>query len=319
MRPLGHTAPPSSPLAAPSADVSAAARPGVRAWRDYVQLTKPRIASLCLFMTLGGIALAPGSLGFGTLMATLVGTFLSVASANALNMWWEREGDRHMARTRNRPLPAGRMDPSAALCFGVLMGVLSAVVLAVWVNPLTSWLGLFAIVSYVLVYTPLKRRSSFAVIAGAVPGAMPPLMGWTAATGHVDVVGLVLFALLFVWQIPHTVAISFYCKADYDRAGIRTLPAMQGDKLAKLQSLAYAVLLLPVSLLFVPLGVAGAWYLAAAVALGFWFTGIALAGFRAGSEEATGAWARRFFFASLVYLPALTASLVADLAIARFL
>jgi protoheme IX farnesyltransferase len=289
-------------------------------WRDYVQLTKPRITLLCLVMAAGGLALAPGNLKPMVVLFTLVGTGLSVASANALNMYWEREGDRLMARTRNRPLASGRMEAWQALAYGVTLGLGSVITLALGVNLLTAGLGLFALLSYVLVYTPLKRRSSLALIVGAVPGAMPPLMGWTAATGRIDTAGLVLFGILFVWQIPHTIAISIRHREDYDRAGIRTLPSDQGDKLAKLQSLAYSLLLVPISLMFVPLGVAGPMYFLAALALGTWFVWLAAKGFRAEPpEKVKDGWARTFFLASLVYLPALTLALVLDLAIGKLL
>jgi heme o synthase len=285
------------------------------AWRDYVSLTKPRITLLCLVMTLGGMALAPDGLRVDLAFWTLVGTFLSVGSANALNMYWERECDKLMERTRDRPLASGRMRPWQALSFGLALGALSVVVLWLGANALTAFLGTFALASYVLVYTPMKRRSPLALVIGAVPGAMPPLMGWTAVTGRIDTSGLVLFGILLVWQIPHFIAISLCHLEDYARAGIATVPGKHGDAIAKLQSLAYALLLIPISLMFVPLGVAGPFYFAVALALGVWFTWLAARGFRA---EAGKPWARKFFFASLVYLPALTLALVADIALGRY-
>lgn len=291
-------------------------RPSVATWRDYVMLTKPRITALCLIMTLAGMGLAPDdSLHAGLVFWTLLGTFLSVGSANALNMYWEREGDKLMERTRNRPLASGRMKPWQALAFGLGLGALSVVVLWVAVNPLTSLLGTFALASYVLVYTPMKRRSPLALVVGAVPGAMPPLMGWTAVTGQVSTSGLVLFGILLAWQIPHFIAISICHREDYARAGIATVPGKHGDGIAKLQSLAYALLLIPISLMFVPLGVAGPVYFALALALGVWFTWHAAKGFRADADKP---WARKFFFASLVYLPALSLAMVADITLGRF-
>jgi len=284
-------------------------------WRDFLALTKPRITLLCLFMTFGGIALAADELNFVRTLLTLTGTFLSVGSASALNMYWEREGDKLMARTAKRPMAAGRMNPLHGLVFGLALGVASVFVLWLGANALTAALGTFALASYVLIYTPLKRRSALALVVGAVPGAIPPLLGWTSVTGHIDAAGFVLFSILLVWQIPHFIAISFFRQDDYERAGIRTVPGTQGESLAKLQSLAYSTLLIPISLMFIPLGVAGPFYFTIALALGTWFTWHAAKGFRADAKAGTengSAWARRFFYASLIYLPALTLALMLD-------
>ena len=277
---------------------------------DFVVLTKPRITFLCLIMTLGGMGLVPGALDLSRVLWTLLGTAFSVGSANALNMVWERESDKLMKRTRARPLPSGRMNPLHALVFGVVLGILSVVVIAVQVNVLTAFLGLFALLGYVLVYTPLKRRSPHALIIGAVPGAMPPLMGWTAVTGSITAPGLLLFLVLLIWQIPHFIAISLYYKEDYRKAGIQTLPNVRGDKNAKLQALAYSLALIPLSLMFVSLGVAGVVYAAIALVLGVWFVALSAQGLR---PESGSPWARKFFLASLIYLPALTAALLVDL------
>lgn len=277
--------------------------------RDLVTLTKPRITLLCLLMTLGGMGLAPGQLSFAVLVWTLLGTALSVGAANALNMYLEREGDKLMRRTRARPLAVGRMAPNVALAFGVTIGVASVVVLAIGVNVLTALLGLFALLSYVLVYTPLKRKTPLALIIGAVPGAMPPLMGWTALTNQIDAPGLVLFLILLVWQIPHFIAISIYHKEDYARAGIRTVSVVRGDHIAKVQALAYSLALIPITLLLVPLQVASWLYFAVALVLGVWFVVLSLRGFR---PDSGALWARKFFLFSLVYLPVLTIGLMVD-------
>ena len=277
---------------------------------DFVVLTKPRITFLCLIMTLGGMGLVPGPMNLQRVFWTLLGTALSVGSANALNMVWERESDKLMKRTRARPLPSGRMNPRDALVFGITLGILSVVVLALQVNVLTAFLGLFALLGYVLVYTPLKRRSPHALIIGAIPGAMPPLMGWTAVTGSITAPGFLLFLVLLVWQIPHFIAISLYFKEDYKNAGIQTLPIVRGDKNAKLQALAYSFALIPLSLMFVSLGVAGYVYAVVALGLGIWFVALSAQGLR---PESGSRWARKFFLASLVYLPALTLGLLVDL------
>jgi heme o synthase len=278
--------------------------------RDYVELTKPRITLFCVLMTWGGMALHPHKLTFSLVLFTLLGTVLSVASANALNMFWEREGDKSMARTRRRPLPSGRLDPWQALVFAIILGILSLVVFVSFVNMLTAVLSLLALLSYVLVYTPMKRVSSLALVVGSFPGAMPPLLGWTAVSNELSAGGLVLFAILFIWQIPHFIAISFTYQKDYENAGIKTVPSQLGAHLAKLQSLAYSIILIPISLLLVPLGISGSFYFVTALLLGLWFAYLALAGFK---KDAGHIWSRQFFRASLIYLPALTLALVSDI------
>src|SRR6516225_11424253 len=166
--------------------------------RDLVALTKPRITSLVLATSAAGVCLAPGHGTPSTLALALVGTALIVGAANALNMWWERDVDAHMARTRNRPLPAGRLSPDSALAFGLALAVVSGPMLFV-VNAATGLLGLIALVSYVAVYTPLKRHTHWALLVGAVPGAIPPLLGWSTVTGSIGMGGLVLFGVLFLW------------------------------------------------------------------------------------------------------------------------
>jgi protoheme IX farnesyltransferase len=186
--------------------------------RDLVALTKPRITTLVLLTGAAGACLAPAHVPMARLLLSLVGTALIVASANALNMWWEREVDGLMSRTRGRPLPAGRMSPDLALAFGLALGVVSVPMLFL-VNVATGLLGLVSLVSYVAVYTPLKRHTHLALLVGAVPGAMPPLMGWTTVTGAIGLGGALLFAVLFLWQLPHFAAISIFRKDDYARAG----------------------------------------------------------------------------------------------------
>jgi protoheme IX farnesyltransferase len=278
-------------------------------WRDLVTLAKPRITAMNVLMTFGAACLAPGSMGVVTLLAALVGTALAVASANTLNMVWERNSDRLMKRTMARPLPSGRLPLSWAIAFGAGTGVASLAILALAVNVVTMALGAFAILAYAFVYTPLKRRTPLALLVGAVPGAMPPLMGWTAATGQIDAAGLSLFGILLVWQLPHFLAITLYLKNDYARAGVKTVPVVRGDRAAIVQAQIYAVLLLPVSLALVPLGVAGWLYGAAAIGLGVWYSAVGARGFRRGAGTR---WARQFFFASLIYLPALIAALLVD-------
>lgn len=260
-----------------------------------------------------GAAVLPWS----TIVVTLAATAMVVASANALNCWLERDVDRHMSRTKGRPLPAGRLNARIALVWGLSLGALSVPALAYFVNGLTALLALVALLSYVWVYTPLKRRSWTAVLVGAVPGAMPPLMGWTAVTGSIAAEGLALFGVLFLWQLPHFMAISVFRKEDYERAGIHVVPSVFGSTAAVRQSVVYAGMLIPVSLWLVPLGAAGGVYLSAALVLGLLFFGSALVGLMPRRSFDPVRWSRRVFFISLLYLPLLIVALVVD-AVFRF-
>ena len=199
------------------------------ALRDLVALVKPRILLFALMTALVGLALAPGSPSDAPVVALALGTALIVGAANTLNMYLERDVDCLMARTRTRPLPAGRMQPRVALVFGLAQALVAAPLLTFAVHPLTGLLGVIAFLSYVLLYTPLKQRTTVATLIGSIPGAMPPLLGWTAATGSLDVGGLALFGVMFVWQIPHFHAIALFRRKDYDRAGLKILPTTRGE------------------------------------------------------------------------------------------
>jgi protoheme IX farnesyltransferase len=286
----------------------APARPRVH-FRDFVALAKPRITAMVLITAGGGMWLAPAPVSPLTLVMTLLGTAMIVSGANALNMYLEREIDANMDRTRNRPLPAGRMPARTALLFGVILSVLSVPMLAIGVNAVTALLGVLANVSYVLGYTPLKQRSHTALFVGAVPGAIPPLMGWTAATAHVDAGGLVLFGILFFWQIPHFLAIALFRKADYARAGLHVMPNAIGVLPTKQSIISHTAALVASSLLVFPLGIAGRGYLVTAFVLGCVFLGWASYGLR---ETAQDRWARSLFRYSMVYLVLLFVALAAD-------
>lgn len=296
------------------------ARPAPLAWiADLVALTKPRITFMVLVTTLGGLFLAPSRPGLGTILFALLGTALVVGSANTLNCWIERDIDKHMSRTKNRPLPAGRLSARTALVWGLLLGAISVPLLALTVNTLTAVLAAIALVSYVAVYTPLKQVSTVALLVGAVPGAMPPLMGWTAATNELSAAGLVLFGILFLWQIPHFIAISVFREREYVRAGMKVLPAERGESVARWHAIAWAGALVPVSLLLVPLGIAGTAYLVVTGVAGIVFFALCVNGLRtstlAVSAEDRGAanrWARSVFVASLLYVPAIFAALALD-------
>ncbi|HEY3354362.1 MAG TPA: heme o synthase [Polyangia bacterium] len=278
--------------------------------QDLLTLTKPSIIVLAMVTATGGAMLDGRPMAGWRLVATLVGTGLLVAAAAALNQLLERRTDALMTRTARRPLPEGRVTPAFVLGMGLSLGAAGALTLFAAVNALTAALGAFALVSYVLIYTPLKRRTSFALVVGAVPGALPALMGWTAKTGRIGVPGLVLFGILFLWQLPHFIAIASYLKEDYARGGIRVAPLTQGDRVARIEAVTAAAALWLVSLLLVPLGGAGPIYFVGALVLGAAFVAYGALGLR---RSAGARWARSYFLASLAYLPALTGVLALDL------
>lgn len=281
-------------------------------WRRpkfYFELTKPRISVLCVLMSLGGVALAPQPLNWVKLFLLSLSVFFSVGSANALNMAMEYKTDALMSRTKNRPIASGRISPREAGVFGVLLGLISTLLLAAFVNPLTASLSLWAIIVYVLVYTPLKYLSPTALIIGAFPGAMPPLLGWTAAQNAINLPGLVLFGILFFWQIPHFVAISFLNSSDYKSAGIKTITLEQGPLYAKIEATLFSATLLIVSVVLFQIGSAGVIYLGFACILGLIFLLTVIKGFFNINQNI---WCKQVFFGSLAYLPLLTLGLAVD-------
>ncbi|HSN81037.1 MAG TPA: heme o synthase [Polyangiales bacterium] len=292
--------------------MTAATRPATTTMltvRDLIALTKPRITLMVLVTAAGGMWLAPGALDVGSMAVMLLTTGMVVGAANTLNCYLERDSDRLMARTANRPLPDRRLEPSWALTLGIAMGLFAVPTLTLAVNPVTGLLGFIALVSYVAIYTPMKQYTSAALFVGALPGALPPLMGWTAVTGRIEAPGLVLFGILFFWQIPHFIAISVFRQDEYERAGLKVLPSVRGLRPAKVQSVVYAGALWAVSLLLVPYGLAGTLYLIAALALGGYFFWTAIRGLWSQDSDA---WAKKLFVASLVYLTALFAVLIID-------
>lgn len=286
-----------------------------RLFRDLIQLTKPMILLTCLIMTGAGLWLSPIVPSIATVVLAMVGTGLAVGGANALNMYWERDVDRLMQRTRKRPLPGERLSPGAALTLGLLMGAASFPILWMGTNPLTAALSTFAITSYVLVYTPLKKRSPLALFVGAIPGAMPALIGWTAATESVGLPGLVLFGIVMLWQLPHFLAIGLYRQAEYGRAGFKIVPIVCGAQVARRQTALYTAALVVTSALLVPLGVAGFVYLAFALAVGAWLFVLSL---RLLNDGPDNKGARRYFLATLAYLPAIVIGLFVDSAFSAF-
>lgn len=276
------------------------------ALRDLVSLAKPRVTSLVLVTAGGGMWLSPGHLELTRGLVALVGTALAVAAANTLNCWMERDSDGRMQRTKDRPLPAGRLAPGVALAFGLGLAVLSLPLMAWGGGPVTAGLGALALVSYVGLYTPLKRVSPKALVVGAVPGALPPLMGWTAVTGRIDAGGLALFGILFFWQLPHFLAIALHRHSDYATAGIQVTPVARGERVARRHAVLWTLALVPITLLLQPLGVAGTGYTVVAVVLGATFLAWTLAGLR---PTAGTTWARGLFRFSLAYLTILFVAL----------
>lgn len=278
---------------------------------DLVTLTKPRITAMVVATMLGGIWLASRAGGhprpIWVLAVAVLGTVLVVSGANTLNMYLERDTDKLMVRTRTRPLPGGRMAPDVALWLGMALSAVSVPLLTFCVNAATGLLAALALTSYVLLYTPLKRRTTISLLIGAVPGAIPPLLGWTAVTGRADFPGVLLFGILFLWQIPHFLAIAIFRREDYRRAGLKILPVERGDRVTRHHIVFYLAALVLVTLLLVPLGVGGPLYFGVALALGAVFFGFGAWGLR---PSAGARWARGLFITSIVYLVLLLAALM---------
>lgn len=279
-------------------------------WADFVELTKPRITFMVVLTTVAGFLLAtPGTVAWELLIHAVIGTALVASGASTLNQVIERRTDARMRRTANRPIPAGRLAPEKAMAFGVALSAVGVTYLALLVNGLTALIGALTLVSYVLVYTPMKRKSSLATIVGAVPGAAPPVMGCTAATGVLGPLAGVLFAILFLWQMPHFLAIAWIYRSDYARGGfpLLTLGHLPGPRTAR-QMMLYAAALIPVSLLPSALGISGLPYFVGALVLGLVFFGFCFAF----SLSQTSRAARRLLLASVVYLPIVLLLMVAD-------
>lgn len=259
----------------------------------------------------GAMLLTPGGISPGDAALVLLGMALVVGGAGALNMWLERDVDALMERTAERPLPARRLRPGAALALGFALSLSSLPLLWTAAGPLTAGLAAFSLFVYVLVYTPMKRTSHWALVVGAVPGAMPALLGSTAVAHTFELVGLALFAVALLWQLPHFLAISIYREREYVAAGHRVLSAVAGLEVARLALLASSVALASMGVALWPLGVGGPAYAAVSVALGLWIVVLALRG-RGGDRAHVERWARRVFHSSLVYQTVLFAALVAD-------
>ena len=270
--------------------------------RDLFALTKPRVTLLVAATAAAGMWLATRMQPMDTSLLALAGIAGVVGAANALNCWLERDVDCLMERTRQRPLAAGRLDSDLGLAFGLILGSASVMVLAVWVNVLSAVLAFAALVTYVWVYTPLKRRSAAALFVGAVPGAVPPLLGWTAATNQVDAPAILLFAILYWWQLPHFLSIGLVYREDYARAGFRTLPVVWGDAAARRCAAIAGAALIPASVGFVIVTGLGELAFVASGLLGSALFAVTLCCLVSRAKERS---ARALLVASLAYLPLL--------------
>lgn len=276
-------------------------------WRNVVALCKPRLSLLVLCTTGVGLWVAPGSLPWPRALLVLAATAAVVGAANAINNYLERDSDALMRRTRQRPLAARRLDPAVALWFSVIAASVAIVTLYVAANPLTALLSFIALAMYAWVYTPMKRYSWLAVLVGAIPGAIPPLMGWTAVTGTLDAPGWALFALLFFWQLPHFFAIAIYLQDDYARGGLKVLPGVCGLAAAQRATVASAVLLWLASLWPVHLGMGGDSFSTCATVAGLAFVACTRVGL---ARQSAPRWARRVFLGSIGYLTLMLACLM---------
>ncbi len=277
---------------------------------DLKELTRARLNLMVVLTCAIGFVLAvQGPFPVLLFLHAVVGTALIAAGSSVLNQVLERDVDALMKRTADRPIPSGRMSPDRALAIGVLLSVVGLLQLTFWVNPLTAFLGAVTLVGYLFVYTPMKRRTSLATVVGAIPGAIPPVMGWAALRGRIDAEAGALFGILFLWQLPHFLAIAWAYREDYKRGGLPMLPVVdpQGRATAR-QMILYCSVLLPVSLLPTVLGMNGLLYFFCAIPLGFVYLAYSLVFQRLRTDRA----AIRLMLASVVYLPALLTAMMLD-------
>ena len=283
-------------------------------WRDFLALTKPRVMTLVVFTGLCGLLAAPVHihpiLGFTAILCIAVGA----GASGALNMWYEADLDAHMKRTRSRPLPAGRMDRQSALHFGVALAVGSVLVMGLAINLLAATILAASILFYVLVYTVwLKRRTPQNIVIGGAAGAFPPRIGWVAATGHIDLLPVLLFLLIFLWTPPHFWALSLFVRTDYAAAGVPMLPVVAGVRTTRLQVMLYTLPMAAAAVAPWPLGLTGAIYGMAASLLTVWFVLLAVrVGISRETDQALMKPERALFKFSILYLFALFGALVVD-------
>ncbi len=282
--------------------------------QDLVTLTKPRIISLLLVTTVAPMFITPGGLpSIGQLFWVILGGYLMAGGANAINMWFDRDIDQLMARTRRRPVPAGRLLPRTALLFGISLGILAFAILWNRLNPLTAWLALGGLLFYVFIYTMwLKRSSSQNIVIGGAAGAFPPLVGWAAMTGRIDLAAIYLFAIIFYWTPPHFWALALVKQGEYGKAGVPMLPVVRGDRYTKVQMLIYTLILVPLTIMPSFFGATGWFYGGAAALLGarlLWYCIQLL------RESEITPTAMRMFHYSLLYLALLFVAMGVDRAV----
>ncbi len=280
---------------------------------DYIALLKPRVMSLVVFTGLAGLVAAPGDLHPLLAAVAVLCIAVSAGAAGAINMWYDRDIDAVMSRTQSRPIPAGRVDPDAALAFGVFLSVAPVMMMGLAVNWLAAGLLAAASLFYVFVYTVwLKRRTPQNIVIGGAAGAFPPMIGWAAVTGDVSVAPIALFLLIFMWTPPHFWALALYRRGDYAAAGVPMLPVVAGEAATKRQMMLYTALLLPVALAPWALGVAGVVYGACALVLGLAFVGLCLRVLREDGAATAHRAAKQMFGFSILYLFLLFALLMVD-------
>lgn len=278
--------------------------------KDIAALTKPRITLTTLIVAIGSMGFARTPMALTQIIFALLGVALLVSGSSAFNMYIERDYDALMLRTQSRPLPSGRLSPQWALAIGWILSLLALPILYFGTNPLTLILGFASLIIYVLVYTPMKRQTSLALFVGAIPGAMPALMGYTAATGAVDLPGILIFSILFFWQLPHFIAISIYRGQEYTNAGYPMLPDYFGLFGSKIAVFATAIMLVLSSMTLWWFQIGGFIYQIASSLCGLWFIIICLSGFVAKDSDA---WSKKVFVASLKYQVVLFLVLAIDL------
>jgi protoheme IX farnesyltransferase len=276
--------------------------------RDYSQLTKMRLATLVVFSAAMAFMTAPGDVDFVKMCWLILGGFLVTGSANGFNQVMERELDKLMDRTKSRPLPAIRMGINEALIVCVVTGIIGVFILGYFTNLASAVLGLLAILLYTLAYTPMKRKSPIAVFIGAVPGAIPPLLGWVAATGNFNTAALLLFAIQFLWQFPHFWAIAWVMDDDYKKAGFNLLPTGKRDKGSAMQTVLYTISLIPVAVMPWVFNISGWLSLVLMLAVTFYFLFQAIQLYRDCTVES----ARKLMYGSFFYLPVVQIAMVID-------
>jgi heme o synthase len=291
----------------------AAADQPIASVADYFALLKPRVMSLVVFTAFAGLVLAPGTLHPWLAAVALLAIAVGAGAAGALNMWYDADIDALMTRTAGRPVPAGSILPGEALGFGVTLGLGAVVVLGVWVNWAAAGLLAFTIFFYAVIYTMwLKRWTPHNIVIGGAAGAFPPMIGWAAVTGGVDLGSASLFGIIFLWTPPHFWALALLRSGDYSRAGVPMLPVVAGGDATRRQILAYSLLLVPATLLPLAVGIAGVFYGAVAAVLGGGFLWCAGSVYRQRHGAVAARSARRLFSYSVVYLFLIFATLLAE-------